>query len=48
MARFNIKVNGEVRIVDADPDTPVLKLVISSWKCKRKGSPIAIPPQPSV
>jgi len=24
MARFNLKVNGKVRVVDADPDTPVL------------------------
>jgi nicotinate dehydrogenase subunit A len=24
MARFNIRVNGETRVVDADPDTPVL------------------------
>ena len=24
MARFNLKVNGEARVVDADPDTPML------------------------
>jgi nicotinate dehydrogenase subunit A len=24
LARFNIKVNGEARVVDVDPDTPVL------------------------
>ena len=24
MARFNLNVNGEARVVDADPDTPLL------------------------
>ena len=34
MARFNIKVNGEVRIVDADPDTPVLYVLRDNLELK--------------
>ena len=38
MARFNIKVNGEVRVVDADPDTPVL-YVLRAWEAEGVRSP---------
>ena len=34
MARFNIKVNGEVRVVDADPDTPVLYVLRDNLELK--------------
>jgi nicotinate dehydrogenase subunit A len=34
MVRFNIKVNGEVRVVDADPDTPVLYVLRDNLELK--------------
>jgi nicotinate dehydrogenase subunit A len=34
MARFNIRVNGEARVVDADPDTPVLYVLRDNLELK--------------
>ena len=38
MARFNLKVNGEARVVDADPDTPMLYVLRDNLALKGPSS----------